>query len=364
MAVAGGAGAAMGGGGGQIATEGSATLRADGVILWDGQPAFPIGIYYNGRTRTPAQIDGDVDVIADAGFNAVEASQIMGWSDVGRFLDACQKRGLRVSAEVNVESGSAQAFVMRWKSHPTIWAWNVADDSHRRFTVAQVRDMNSKAKGWDAKHLTAQTVYDPSLMGPFMNLTDMVWPYRYPVYNKVEGSDLGTVSWIMNAARAYKTPLVGIPQAYLWGTHADDRYPSAAEYRNMTWQYIIGGARGLLPYSFTDSGSLPTVAPALWATIVKINGELKALTHFFRLGTYWAPAATEENVKAAFWQIGGECLVAIENHRTFAAAISVAIPAACRGIQLVGDAQGIEHANGRLTGPLAALQVRVFTLSP
>ena len=345
--------------------EGKTSVRADGVILWDNVPAFPNGIFYNGRNRTPTQIDSDMQVIAAAGFNVIEASQLMGWSDVGRFLATCQKLGLRVSAEIWVEQAAAQAFIEKWKSHPTIWAWDVADDSHRRFTVAQVRDMNNKVKTWDPKHLTAQTVYDPSVMGPFMELTDMVWPYRYPVYNKAEGSDLGAVSWIMNASRAYETPLVGIPQAYLWGDNANDRFPSSAEYRNMIWQYLIGGARGLLPYSFTDSGLLPTVAPGLWAAMIAVNTELKSFTPYFRLGTYWGPNTADENVKTAFWQMETACLVAMENHRTFAGSVSVAIPAGCSGTRLVGaDGQTITLNNRNLTGMLAPLQVRVFTLQP
>jgi hypothetical protein len=351
--------------GGQVVGEGATSLRGDGVILWDNVPAFPNGIYYNGRNRTPAQIDSDMQVISAAGFNVIEASQLMGWTDVGRFLSTCQKLGLRVSAEIWVDQAAAQAFIEKWKSHPTIWAWDVADDSHRRFTVAQVREMNTKVKTWDPKHLTAQTVYDPSVMGPFMALTDMVWPYRYPVYNKTEGSDLGAVSWIMNASRSYKTPLVGIPQAYLWGDNANDRYPSAAEYRNMVWQYLIGGARGLLPYSFTDSGLLPTVAPGLWAAMTSVNTELKAFLPYLRLGTYTGPNTTDENVKVAFWQMGPSCLVAMENHRTFAGAVSVGIPAGCTGTKLVGaDGQSIARNNGSLTGSLAPLQVRVFTLEP
>lgn len=346
--------------------DGTSSVGPDGVIRWDDVPAFPIGVYYNGRARTPAQIDQDLAVIAAAGFNAVEASQIQAWTDAARFFDACQRLGLRASVEVNVASpASAETFVRKWKAHPAVWAWDVADDSHRRFTVDEVRAMNANVKAWDPKHLTSQTVYDPAKMGPYMALTDMVWPYRYPVYDKAEGSDLGVVQWIMNAARGYDVPLMGIPQAYRWGEHPGDRFPSPAEYRNLAWQFIIGGARGLLSYSFTDSGLLSTVAPELWAAMAKVNEEIEPFLPFLRLGTYVPPSTADEDVKAAFWKMGPACLVAIENHRTSSRDLSIAVPAGCTGTKLTGeDATGVTLRAGGLSGTQAALRVRRFYLQP
>lgn len=366
MANPGGSGG-IAGIGGQTPTTGTgvATLSPVGVILWDNIPAFPLGIYYNGKSRKPDQIDLDLKAIAGAKFNAIEASQVQSWTDFARAIETCKKLGLRVSAEIDVTSSATMAFVTKWKTHPSIWAWDVADDSHRRFTVDQVRSMNAQVKAWDPNHLTFQTVYDADDMGPFMLLTDMVWPYRYPVYNKAEGSDLGAVQYIMNNARAYKAPLVGIPQAYLWGDNANDRYPTAKEYHNMGWQYVIGGARALVPYSFTDSGLLPAVAPALWAAMANLNEELTTFADYFRLGTYIAPSTVDENVKAAFWQMGSSCLVAIENHRTFSSAFSFTIPAVCGGTTLAkADAEGVTLSSGKLSGTQESLRVRVFTIAP
>lgn len=73
----------------------------------------------------------------------------------------------------------------------------------------------------------------------------------------------------------------------------------------------------------------------------------------------------DEDVKAAFWKRGTNCLVAIENHRKTSNPIAIAVPTACQGTKLAGaDADGVTLSAGELRGIQEPLRVRVFTLSP
>ncbi len=348
------------------------TIALNKTIQVNDTPFFPIGIYYNARELSDTQKAADLASIAAAGFNLIETSQIMAWTAPGDFLDAAHAAHIRVACEVPFDDdASVDVFVNQWKSKPAIIAWNVADDSHRKFSIEQVQAMNTRAKQLSPTHLTYQTVYQWQNMGPYMPLTDMVWAYRYPVYNNPNLTITRTVDLIMDEARAYNTCVLGIPQAYRWEDFPDDRFPSPLEYRTMTYQYLVNGAKGIVPYSFTDSGRLPDVAPALWAEMAAVNAELAALAPAILGGVYSRAVTTnaEGHVPHGIYAYDGGHVVMLTNARDAAKFTVLTLPPGVSGVLsplFPGRPQGLvwDSATLTLSGTVEAGESHVYRIEP
>ena len=95
-------------------------------------------------------------------------------------------------------------------------------------------------------------------------------------------------------------PMWQVPQVFdKWAYEVNRRTPgicgapSEAEVRNMAWQCLVGGANGLVFYSFFDLVAMDARTPFArrWAEVVRVAAEIKAHERFF-LSTEAAPAVT------------------------------------------------------------------------
>ena len=97
----------------------------------------------------------------------------------------------------------------------------------------------------------------------------------------------------------------------------------------MAWQCLVGGANGLVFYSFFDLVAMDARTPFArrWAEVVRVAAEIKAHERFF-LSTEAAPAVTgvPDGLEAAAWRFGDETLVAAVNttHAPLRAEVQVA----------------------------------------
>lgn len=75
-------------------------------------------------------------------------------------------------------------------------------------------------------------------------------------------------------------PIVGVTQAFSWdwyhGMTDNEYHPDGLEMRNMTWQFIVLGARGLIPWNYAGSYTIH-YQPEIWATYLETVAEINAL---------------------------------------------------------------------------------------
>ena len=350
------------------------SIRSDGVMLVEGRPFVPLGIYYNNRHRGAALAAADMRAIADAGLNCIETSQIQAWDQPDAGLDAVRTAGLRGFLEASWQSSETAAWASARANRSEIVGWNLADDAHRRFTVEQMSAMKATARAAVPNQILYQTAYDGAAMGPYLPFTDTTWGYRYPTYNKAEGADQSAVgSIIMRPLQNSGVPFMAIPQAYRWDDDANstgNRFPTAKEYRCQAWQGLACGAKGLIAYAMTDTTNapwLPTAAPDLWQEIIATAHDVSDLRWVIADGARTSIAMSGDPYwfYGAAWSWHGARLIAVTNASDASRSISTTITDVPAGtLSSVGRASASAWSwNGTtLSGTLAPAETCLFRI--
>jgi hypothetical protein len=353
--------------------ETKSAISNDKTVLVNGKRIFLNGIYYNGKDFTPEQRRADLDLFKAVGMNMIEASQISDWPNINSFFEEAAARNIYLTCEVMFgPNGKGHDFIPKYKNKTAIIGWNTADDSHRQFTVEQMRERNNAIKAIDSNRLTYQTVYKPTISLPYLPTTDMVWPYTYPVWSGVSGADFIDVQNLMDSLTlSYDGCYVAIPQAYDWGTHPrmgkpDYRFPDVKEYRNFVYQYLVYGAKGIVPYSFTDAGRLPKVAPDLWEAIKNATKEINTLKPFFLNGNFKRISTGDKYLQIATWKLKDTyCIIIVNVSNTTTKSVSFGLPVSSKAIlkpTFLKQPLGCSINNKTITGTFKPLDVHVYTV--
>lgn len=75
-------------------------------------------------------------------------------------------------------------------------------------------------------------------------------------------------------------PIIGVMQAFSWDRYHDiddtEYHPDGADMRNMAWQFIIHGAKGLIPWNYTGDYTIHG-QPDIWASYLETVAEINEL---------------------------------------------------------------------------------------
>ena len=274
-----------------------ATLRDDGMILVDGKPFFPIGIYAVSEcARNGNSIDRALRDLKAAGFNLVHRTRPTPEAENEAFLSLADKYGMKVMA-MPVPSYSSDfvstSLVAKQMRHPSVIAWYLADDtaSHVGPEVVAYRDRVCKA--FDPARLTLQA--DAVMMGNancryerFVHSTDIFLPEIYPVYTvKPNGGEVAEVVRDMKASCA-AVAKAGRPVKSIWpiiqhfdGWGAWARFPTFEELRAMSWEAIVHGGNGIVWYVYNSKsghGRGVVCSDQHWKEITTVSSEIASLT--------------------------------------------------------------------------------------
>ena len=276
-----------------------ASLRDDGVVLVDGKPFFPIGVYCPSR-RDP---DHEDDVYANfydpmrelkaVGCNTVQNYHAIGERAIEVFLTAADWAGLKVfiAPGRNVDDTNVAETVYRMREHPSLLAWYVADDTASHISVRRLRQQVERVKAVDGIHLTAQSdsvVFQDltrSRYARYAGITDVFIPQLYPV-EKAETThreipsahrDLDAYAADMRAAGSPNVSLWPVLQAFS-GFDNWKRHPTAAEQRALTWLSVARGARGVIWWTYCSWGNHGIAnTPEIWDGFTNVVRELNVV---------------------------------------------------------------------------------------
>lgn len=296
--------------------------------LVDGRPFFPLGMYWS---RVDAKL---LDVYAQGPFNC-----LMPYHAPDRAaLDLCQAKGLKVIYNaVNAFAGRYRGaarrprmeeavahfarLIRRYRGHPALLAWYLNDELPLtlRDELATARCL---AEELDPDHPTWVVIWQHEQVRDYLPTFDVVGTDPYPLFRNPIGM---VTEWTRDTREGLMglKPMWQVPQVFdKWAYEVNRRTPgicgapSEAEVRNMAWQCLVGGANGLVFYSFFDLVAMDARTPFArrWAEVVRVAAEIKAHERFF-LSTEAAPAVTgvPDGLVAAAWRFGGETLVAVVN---------------------------------------------------
>jgi len=230
-------------------------------LIVDGRPFFPIGLYL-GPTE-----EEHLARISEAGFNTILCYGYGVGKDPEAYLERARKYGLKVIYSVKDfyegtkyfpkmgKSGLelARDYVMKFRDHPALLAWYINDELPITF-IPRLTEMYELIKSLDPNHPQFQVLYQIPDLELYYNCTDIIGVDPYPIPSR----PIDMVSdWTSSAVRAMHNakPVWVVPQIFDWSVYrekGEPRDPTLQEKKNMFYQALIHGAKGLIAYSYFD----------------------------------------------------------------------------------------------------------------
>ncbi|AGE18681.1 TPA: carbohydrate-binding protein CenC [Serratia marcescens] len=306
-------------------------IDSEGFTLRDGQRLFPLGIYANVAT------DEHLARIASAGFNTVLNYDYGEKKDPYAFFRNARKRGLLVIYSVKdqyrgsrfapaVRGGDYAAltawYVQRLRSQPNLLAWYINDELGPEY-LDKIEEKNLQIKRLDGDHPTFQVLNKTGELDAHFNSSDILATDPYPVGND---SDLTrttrytalTVQAARQARGAWVVMQIMDHAAY--DARRKPHPPSEAEIRNQAWQALIGGAKGLLFYSYTDlfykrkTGRFDQREfDATWRGVAAVSQQIAAFTPYLLTGKSTPLAGSDPQMPARMFILGDRALLLVAN---------------------------------------------------
>jgi len=345
-------------------------VRADGTAMVNGKPFFPFGFYHVSSSSTAEVRINHMREIAAAGFNIIHPSfkKNENFEEYEKFLNEAERSGIYVMTEFElIPTVNPIQVVNKFKNKPVIFGWSIADDVDSNkdgFTPNQILDLHCKFKIADPAHITYISGSKEKKIANFINTADAIGVQAYPVG---ENHSLNWVKNMISIARdaAPKNRLIiGNVQSFRW-YYEGAKVPTFDEIRNMTYQAIWAGAKGIIYYTYYDEEwSLPE-HPDLWLRIKSLVPEMQAISSFLLDGDLKNIETGVKNLLAAIWLYQNQSLaVVINTSYERIAEVAITLPENVREArQIFPDrASGMSVNNGQLTGSLNPLDVRVYSL--
>jgi hypothetical protein len=350
-------------------------IRADGTTMVNHQPFFPFGFYHVSWKSTAQERMDALKNIAAAGFNTIHASAT-NLNDYGEFLDEAARLGVYVLTEQN-KVGLVN-LVKEFKNKSAVLGWSIADDvDSGDFTPNDVLESHHQAKKIAPNHVTYVSGNSRKIEH-FTNCSDIIAMQAYPlifgngrelsiayrkllftkeyvekISHKAVYANLQTFDWAVEEPENPK---------YKQGT----RVPTFEEVRNMTYQSILAGAKGIIYYTYHDSvWNLPSAKPELWKKMKSLVPEIKAISSFVLNGDFKKIKVEGDNILAGIWQSRKETLAVVIN-TSFDRDSEVIIELPENILQanpmFTDYAGSMSFKSGKLSGLIKPTEVQVYRL--
>jgi hypothetical protein len=243
----------------------------------DGTRFFPVALYHVAAA--------DFARVKALGFNTVQA-----WGTTPAIaranLAAAQAAGLKVileGATFAANDGNLKALdpaLRALSGHPALLAWYLCDEPSGEEKLAWCRRVHDYLAAKDPNHPVFMTSCSPGEFGRYVGVTDIFAVDPYPIPTAPVTMVSGWMQTAQLAARG-RQPVWLIPQLHNWAAYdghpENGRYPTPEEERNMVYQGLVWGAKGIFYYPWDDGPTGLTKDPKLMAAVEGINRELEAL---------------------------------------------------------------------------------------
>ncbi len=344
------------------------TIRADGTTLIQGQPFFPFGFYDVSWESTGLELRNDLEQIADAGFNTIHASAT-NLDEYGKFLDLAAELNVYVLSERGVDRSS---LINAYKDKPAVLGWSIADDVEDELTPEEVFEVHNQVKSIDPNHITYLSGYT-STVGEYANCADVIAVQSYPIPSDKTNLALDSTFDIVSTAESAVPTNGGLytnVQAFAWSEAAREGYggsrpPTFQEVRNMTYQALMAGAKGIIYYTFYDTDWKLSENPDLWDGMKTLVPEIEQLTPALLDGSFTSFLTGVQHIFGGLWTYNNDAYVVLLNTSDIAKDISVTLP-----VEGTGSAEalfenrpsGLIYEAGNLTGTIQPKDVHVYKL--
>ncbi len=321
-------------------------------VILDGEPFFPLGMYWSGVNEEQLQI------YADSPFNCLMPYG----SPNEEQMDLIDSFGLKVIYSIKDfyhgtrycpgfikseadEEPAVRERVRKYRDHPALLAWYLNDElplsvlprleAHQRWVEEE-----------DPHHPTWVVLYQVSAVGDYLKSFDAIGTDPYPIPRRPV-SMAGDWARLTREAVADSRAVWMVPQIFNWATYrkteeekAQCRPPTLEEMRCMTWQCITEGADGLVYYSWMDLHRDKSVPfEERWEEIKRVAEEVKSFAPAL-LSIEPRPEVAVEAPEAIHWTLRsyeGKVYLFIVNDAEEPAAATVRFAKRPRSVTLAGQ---------------------------
>ena len=322
-------------------------LTDNGVIVADGEPFFPIGLYHVGQ--------GDYAKVAKRGFNCVQGAATRDLTVFGKSLDAALNAGLKVDVPLYADGKVTDNLpvslrkIERYRKHLAVLNWKIIDEPDLRHDIIdEAPGAYERLRAADPEHPLLLTVASPSGYEYWASFCDILQVDPYPLPSQ----PLTMVSDFVSRARKALKPWQNLTAVLQAGWRTDPlNQPSFAQARVMLYLALVNGAKGVFWYSYRDPGWRLSETP-LWERFEDINKETASLARPIMLGAAPEGLKVEADGEGLQWmarELGGKTYVLLVNPGDKALKVTIAPgrevgSAPC----LHGKAAEVEEGNVRL----------------
>jgi hypothetical protein len=329
---------------------------------------FPIG-WYNALDK-PASLFSISRV-----WNAVMPYHVP-TADPAAYLDTAERAGVKVMLEIDrtlvrsAEPSEVAAFASRYKDHPALFAWYLADEPSTTVSLGPLSPERARAlydaiKSVDPVHPVAiafSTGEDPRQYAPAM---DVLMYDNYPFLPATpELGSLGAWWWRVKSRAAIARDVGGfIPILQAFGGPGSPvgfarRLPTAKEERYMVFASIEAGATGIFFWTWYR-------ADPVWVrdTLAPVVAELRPLDAALRAGPVetLTTADTDDVGVTVLKDPGtGEHVLLVIHHGFGKVTPRIALDPALRRATATERGRRVEISHGVLETTLRSFGVRVY----
>jgi len=237
--------------GGTTIGQGNWSVR-NAVVHYNDQAVFPLGFYYVTYGGRKAQRMADVSKMASAGFNFIHTP--IDRSD-DEFFDHCAAEGVNVVLEFN---DTPTDMVRQFKDHPALAFLGTFDDvdaydgDRPRYTPEEVVAACADYKTQAPKKLTYISGGYAKRSPNYAGTSEVMGFQSYPVpAEPLSATTSGYYGPMESVLAEHNQAYIANLQSFGWyGTY---RWPTTLEMRNMTYQALITGVKGILYYTYYDA---------------------------------------------------------------------------------------------------------------
>ena len=237
-------------------------IDASGFTVVNGKRFFPMGVYLRDASDSN---DENLTRIAAGGFNTILSYAYGTAKNPETYLKRAQSHNLKVVFSIKdlypeqANHGEdafniATKYINSLHDEPALLAWYASDEMGARW-LPKLRKMYNIANLLDPNHPTFQVQNKVVDIEAAFNTTDILGADPYPIgrADDLTQTSIHTRSTAQVARNAKGVWIV--PQIFNWSVY-DKKYPDHAptldEMRNQAYQALIGGAKGLIWYSYFD----------------------------------------------------------------------------------------------------------------
>ena len=344
-------------------------ITPNGTMRINGEPFFPFGFYHVSWGSTVQERGKHLQEIADAGFNVIHASlkRKESLDSYGKFLDRADKLGIKVITEFGLEPIiDPLVAINRFKNKPAVLGWNIGDDvgvpTANSMKPRELSDFHCQVKNIDPQHITYVSSPLYKLLN-FADFTDAVGFQAYPVEAKPQKISLAhkLIAHIVSSVPPSRM-VIANSQAFR-RYEAKSPMPTPQQVRNMTYQALVAGAKGIVYYTYYDAGKWYLAENTdLWQEVQSLVPEIEKISPMLLTGKRQKVRTRNKNILSSIWKSKDQSLIIVINTSSDRPQ-EVSLNLSANSIQTNSPSNNdLKLEKNKLSGTLSPLEVGVYRL--